>query len=68
MQIQADGNNIIVMMLDEKTNWLSETNQRELLMWFRDNKIDMLLDIVCENCPEHIETNNYCDNKVENGE
>lgn len=68
MQIQADGNNIIVMMLDENTNWLSEKNQRELLLWFRDNKADMLLDIVCENCPEHIETNNYCDNKVENGE
>jgi hypothetical protein len=52
MQIQADDTEIIILTTGQSSKWLSEEQQREILIWFWANKPDMVRDIVCENCPE----------------
>ena len=32
---------------------LSDEEQRELIVWFFNNKPGLLREIVCEECPEH---------------
>ena len=68
MQIQTSGEEIII--LNNRSNWLDEEEQRYVIAWLWKNKPGLLRDIVCENCPEHIgmiEQANYNLNKVENG-
>lgn len=50
MQIQTSGKQIII--LKQESNWLDESEQRELISYLWKNKPDMIRDIVCENCPE----------------
>ncbi len=52
MQIQSDGEEIIILKTGDKSNWLSEDQQRQLISWFWKNKTEMVREIVCENCPE----------------
>lgn len=52
MQIQDSGDEIII--LNSESNWLNESEQRELLVWFKNNKPELLREIFCEDCPEHI--------------
>jgi hypothetical protein len=49
---------------------LSEEQQKELVKFVWKNKPELIRDIICKNCPEHIgmiEQENYCLNKVERG-
>jgi dsDNA-binding SOS-regulon protein len=46
---------------------LDEKEQRELLAWFKAKKPELLREICCEDCPEHMEYENYCENKAERG-
>ena len=49
---------------------LSLPQQVELLSWFWRNRPELIRNIVCENCSEHIgmiEQANYNTNKAENG-
>jgi len=34
--------------------WLSESEQRELLVYLKHARPDMMREIFCEDCPEHI--------------
>ncbi len=65
MQIQESGEEIII--LNSESKWLNESEQRELLVWFKSNKPELMREIFCEDCPEHMEYENYCENKVERG-
>jgi len=33
---------------------LSESEQRHLISWFLKNRAEMVREIVCEECPEHL--------------
>jgi hypothetical protein len=35
--------------------FLLEPDQRELIKWLARNRSEMVRDIVCEECPEHME-------------
>lgn len=50
LQIQESGDDIII--LNSESNWLSNTEQREVLMWFKEHRMEMLREILCEDCPE----------------
>ena len=34
------------------TELVSESNQRELLAWFKEHRTEMVREIFCEDCPE----------------
>ena len=66
MQIQTSGEEIII--LNDRSNWLDEKEQRYVIVWLWKNKPELLREIVCENCPEHIgmiDHENYNLNKAE---
>jgi len=50
MQIQEDGDEIII--LSANSRWISEKDQRELLLWFKTHRPMMWRDIFCDDCPE----------------
>jgi hypothetical protein len=45
---------------------LSDNTLRSIVVWIWKEKPDIIRDVVCENCMEHIETVNYNCNKIEN--
>jgi hypothetical protein len=49
-QIQEDGEEIII--LKHSSRWLNDSEQRELLAWFREHRPMMWRDIFCDGCPE----------------
>jgi hypothetical protein len=46
---------------------VSDVDMRNIIHYLWNNKADMVREIVCENCPEILDNNNYGNNKVENG-
>ena len=68
MQIQESGEEIII--LNPRSNWLDESEQRMVVTWFKEHKPQILRDIMCEECPEHavqVEAHNYFYNDREQG-
>lgn len=46
---------------------LDSSEQRELLVWFKNNKPELLREIFCEDYQEHMEYLDSCENKAERG-
>ena len=44
---------------------LTEQEQRELLVWFWENKQALVIDTICKNCRERNDYHNYCENHIE---
>lgn len=57
----------IIISHESQYMGLTESEQRELLVWFKSNKPELLREIFCEDCPEHMEYLDYCENKAERG-
>ena len=46
------------------------TAERDLIRWYRDNRPELMREVMCENCPEHIgelERKAYILNECERG-
>lgn len=43
---------IVIKPEEERDTLLIESEQRELIKWFKDNKPELIRDIICEDCPE----------------
>ena len=68
LHIQESKDEIII--LNRRSNWLDESEQRELIVWFCKNKPELIREIFCEDCPEHIgelERKAYVMNECERG-
>jgi hypothetical protein len=50
MQILKSGEEIII--LNPRSNWLNESEQRELISYLWKEKPNLIREIICENCPE----------------
>lgn len=44
----------IIISHESNVLGLTESEQRELILWFKNHKPELLRDIFCEDCPEHI--------------
>lgn len=54
VRIQTSGKEIIILKSTPYSYWLDESEQREAILWFKKNKPEILRDIMCEECPEHL--------------
>jgi hypothetical protein len=43
---------VVIKPEEERDTLLVESECRELLVWFKNNKPDMWREIFCEDCPE----------------
>ena len=62
----------IIISHESSSIGLAESEQRELLVWFKSNKPELLRDVFCEGCQittrkEREDYQNYCENKAERG-
>jgi hypothetical protein len=50
MEIQESGEELFI--ITDKSHWLNDSEQRELLLWFKEHRPMMWRDIFCDDCPE----------------
>ena len=65
---------VVIISTDSESfncsNIFVESDQRELVVWFHKNKPELIRDIICEECSEHIgelERKAYLDREFEKG-
>lgn len=54
---------------DETTGW-TDDKLRELIVYLKKNRPELICPIMCEDCPEHaaqVESHNQCHNMRERG-
>jgi len=52
IKIRSDKENEDVCLKTDCTGWLDNEEQRQLLLWFKQNRPEMCRDIFCDGCPE----------------
>jgi hypothetical protein len=52
-EMKINGDNNWITIADDKTVvLLNDSEQRELLIWFKEHRLIMWRDIFCDDCPE----------------